>query len=437
MEDLWERSLELTKERIKSQNYKTWLEPVSFISAKDGVLTLKVPNKFFKQWLTENYISIIKNVLFELTSINYNVNFLVSDKKEKKHGVSDNSKQYLRLKGNLNSKYTFENFVVGSCNGIAHAHSVAIAKSPGGKHNPLFIYGGVGLGKTHLLNAIGHKILNTQSNLNIHYLNSEEFMNELINSIHYNKMNNFRNKYRNSCGILLVDDIHFIGGKERTQDEFFHIFNYLYNSRRQIVITSDNYPKNIPQLKERLKSRFESGLIAYIKPPEMETKIAILKKKAELDEIDLPNEVAMFLASNNKSNIRELEGCLLNLAALASINNSSITLDLAQEVLQNFLQYKKENPSVEQIQKTVAKHFNIKISDLISNRKMKVFAFPRQIAMYICRKLTNHSFPEIGSKFGGKDHSTVIYAVKKIESKIKEDLILENNINLLTKNLEP
>lgn len=250
-------------------------------------------------------------------------------------------------------------------------------------------------------------------------------------------MNNFRNKYRNSCGILLVDDIHFIGGKERTQDEFFHIFNYLYNSRRQIVITSDNYPKNIPQLKERLKSRFESGLIAYIKPPEMETKIAILKKKAELDEIDLPNEVAMFLASNNKSNIRELEGCLLNLAAIASINNSSITLDLAQEVLQNFLQYKKENPSVEQIQKTVAKHFNIKISDLISNRKMKVFAFPRQIAMYICRKLTNHSFPEIGSKFGGKDHSTVIYAVKKIESKIKEDLILENNINLLTKNLEP
>ena len=437
MEDLWKRSLELTKERIKSQNYKNWLEPISFISAKDGVLTLKVPNKFFKQWLTENYISIIKNILFELTSINYNVNFLVSDKKEKKNGISDNSKQYLRLRGNLNSKYTFENFVVGSCNGIAHAHSVAIARSPGGKHNPLFIYGGVGLGKTHLLNAIGHEILNTQSNLNIHYLNSEEFMNELINSIHYNKMNNFRNKYRNSCGILLVDDIHFIGGKERTQDEFFHIFNYLYNSRRQIVITSDNYPKNIPQLKERLKSRFESGLIACIKPPEMETKIAILKKKAELDEIDLPNEVAMLLASNNKSNIRELEGCLLNLAALASINNSSITLDLAQEVLQNFLQYKKENPSVEQIQKTVAKHFNIKISDLISNKKMKVFAFPRQIAMYICRKLTNHSFPEIGSKFGGKDHSTVIYAVKKIESKIKEDLVLENNINLLTKNLEP
>lgn len=437
MEDLWKRSLELTKERIKSQNYKNWLEPVSFISAKDGILTLKVPNKFFKQWLTENYISIIKNVLFELTSINYNVNFLISDKKEKKYGISDNSKQYLRLKGNLNSKYTFENFVVGSCNGIAHAHSVAIARSPGGKHNPLFIYGGVGLGKTHLLNAIGHEILNTQSNLNIHYLNSEEFMNELINSIHYNKMNNFRNKYRNSCGILLVDDIHFIGGKERTQDEFFHIFNYLYNSRRQIVITSDNYPKNIPQLKERLKSRFESGLIAYIKPPEMETKIAILKKKAELDEIDLPNEVAMLLASNNKSNIRELEGCLLNLAALASINNSSITLDLAQEVLQNFLQYKKENPSVEQIQKTVAKHFNIKVSDLISNKKMKVFAFPRQIAMYICRKLTNNSFPEIGSKFGGKDHSTVIHAVKKIESKVKEDLILENNINLLTKNLEP
>jgi len=437
MEDLWKRSLELTKERIKSQNYKNWLEPISFISAKDGVLTLKVPNKFFKQWLTVNYISIINNIVFVLTSINYNVNFLVSDKKEKKNGISDNSKQYLRLRGNLNSKYTFENFVVGSCNGIAHAHSVAIARSPGGKHNPLFIYGGVGLGKTHLLNAIGHEILNTQSNLNIHYLNSEEFMNELINSIHYNKMNNFRNKYRNSCGILLVDDIHFIGGKERTQDEFFHIFNYLYNSRRQIVITSDNYPKNIPQLKERLKSRFESGLIACIKPPEMETKIAILKKKAELDEIDLPNEVAMLLASNNKSNIRELEGCLLNLAALASINNSSITLDLAQEVLQNFLQYKKENPSVEQIQKTVAKHFNIKISDLISNKKMKVFAFPRQIAMYICRKLTNHSFPEIGSKFGGKDHSTVIYAVKKIESKIKEDLVLENNINLLTKNLEP
>ncbi|UCD83317.1 MAG: chromosomal replication initiator protein DnaA [Deltaproteobacteria bacterium] len=437
MNDLWERSLELTRERIKAQNFKTWFEPINFVSAKDNTLTLKVPNKFFKHWLTENYSSIITDVLFDLTSVNYNIKLLISNEKEKKEKISNKPRGHLRVKGNLNPKYTFKNFVVGSCNGIAHAHSMAISKSPGGKHNPLFIYGGVGLGKTHLLNAIGHEVLNKNSNLNVHYLNSEEFMNELIYSIRYDKMNNFRNKYRNSCGILLVDDIQFIGGKERTQDEFFHIFNYLYDSRRQIVVTSDNFPKNIPQLKDRLKSRFESGLIAYIKPPEMETKIAILKKKAEIDEIDLPNEVAIFLASRIKSNIRELEGCLLNLAALSSINNSPITLDLAQEILQNLLHYKKEKPSIEQIQKAVAKYFNIKLSDLTSNKKTKPIAFPRQISMYICRKLTDYSFPEIGNKFGGKDHSTVIHAVKKIESKIKEDPILENNISLLTKNLAP
>ncbi len=437
MEDLWQRSLELIKERIKSQNYKVWFEPVDFVSAKEGVLNLKVPNKFFKHWLTDNYLSIIKDTLSELTSDSYNVNFLVSNKKEKKHKVSAYAKEDLKLKCYLNPKYTFENFVVGPCNGIAHAHSMAVANSPGGSHNPLFIYGGVGLGKTHLLNAIGHKILKTQPALNIHYLNSEEFMNELIYSIRYDKMNNFRNKYRNSCGILLVDDIQFIGGKERTQDEFFHIFNYLYDSRRQIVVTSDNFPKNIPLLKDRLRSRFESGLIAYIKPPEMETKIAILKKKAENDEIDLPDEVAVFMASKIKSNIRELEGCLLNLAAHASINNSTITLDLAQEILQNLLQYKKEKPNIEQIQKAVAKYFNVKLSDLLSNKKMRVMSFPRQIAMYLCRKLTDYSFPEIGSKFGGKDHSTVIHAVKKIENKIQEDPTLKNDINSLTKNLSP
>ncbi|MDZ4345578.1 MAG: chromosomal replication initiator protein DnaA, partial [Candidatus Binatia bacterium] len=335
---------------------------------------------------------------------------------------------------NLIPRYTFENFVIGASNQFAHAASMAVASQPGDHYNPLFIYGGVGLGKTHLINAIGHKAVNKFPAAKVCYLSSESFMNELISSLRRDRMDEFKTKFRN-VDVLILDDVQFLAGKERTQEEFFHTFNSLYEARKQIVITSDKFPKEIPGLEDRLRNRFEWGLIADIQPPDMETRVAILQKKAEVEKVVLPHDVAIFLASNIDSNVRELEGALTRLGAFASLTRSNITVELAKEVLKNTLKGADRELTIEGIQKTICDYYNIKIGDLKAKRRTKNIVIPRQVAMYLCRKYTETSFPAIGDKFGGRDHSTVIHASKTIEKKIKQDPYMLTTIEKLERNL--
>ena len=355
------------------------------------------------------------------------------ENKDKKTDISQSNqlknikKHYL----NLNTKYTFENFVIGSGNQFAHAACFAVANLPGHTYNPMFIYSDVGLGKTHLLNAIGNKIIK-EKQLNVFLVSSEQFTNEMISSIRDDKMVDFRNKYRN-VDVLLIDDIQFIAGKERTQEEFFYTFNALYENQKQIVVSSDKIPRNIVSLEERLRSRFEWGLIADIQPPDFETRVAILKKKAFLNEIDISDEIIYFIASKISNNIRELEGALIKVAAFSSFTGKKITLDLSREALSNLIKEEEKPMTAEIIIKTVCNFFNIKIPEIKSNKKLKEFVLPRQIAMYIIRTNTDLSFPEIGDKFGGKDHSSVIYAVDKIKKHLNKDKELEKTIQNIIK----
>ena len=318
------------------------------------------------------------------------------------------------ISGPLNSKYTFESFVVGASNQLAHAAARAVAKSPSRSYNPLFLYGGVGLGKTHLMHAIGHQILEETPDVRLVYISSERFMNELINSIRYDRTFEFREKYRN-IDVLLMDDIQFLAGKERTQEEFFHTFNALYDSQRQIVLTSDSPPKEILTLEERLRSRFQWGLLADIQAPDLETKIAILRKKAEGEDVDIPDDVMLFIASNSKSNIRELEGALLRLVAYSSLTGVPIVVELARSVLRDSLNTRAAVITIDTIQENVAEHFGLRAGDLRAKSNARRITQPRQIAMFLCKRLTNHSLPEIGRAFGGKHHSTVIHSVRKVE----------------------
>ena len=359
-----------------------------------------------------------------------------NENKEKKTDASQSNqlknikKHYL----NLNTKYTFENFVIGSGNQFAHAACFAVANLPGHTYNPMFIYSDVGLGKTHLLNAIGNKIIK-EKQLNVFLVSSEQFTNEMISSIRDDKMVDFRNKYRN-VDVLLIDDIQFIAGKERTQEEFFYTFNALYENQKQIVVSSDKIPRNIVSLEERLRSRFEWGLIADIQPPDFETRVAILKKKAFLNEIDISDEIIYFIASKISNNIRELEGALIKVAAFSSFTGKKITLDLSREALSNLIKEEEKPMTAEIIIKTVCNFFNIKIPEIKSNKKLKEFVLPRQIAMYIIRTNTDLSFPEIGDKFGGKDHSSVIYAVDKIKKNLNKDKELEKTIQNIIKTIQ-
>jgi chromosomal replication initiator protein len=335
----------------------------------------------------------------------------------------------------LNGNYTFERFVVGPCNQFAHAASIAVSKQPAKNYNPLFIYGGSGLGKTHLLNAIGLLTAAAHPDLHVMYVSAEEFMNEMINSIRYDRMPKFREKYRN-IGCLLIDDIHFLAGKERTQEEFFHTFNTLHDSGKQIVVTSDKFPKDIPNLEGRLRSRFEWGLIADIQPPEIETKIAIIEKKMQENKISLPNNVAHYIASHVESNIRELEGFLVRICAYSSLTGREIDLGLVTEVLRKLLKHnEKQEISIDEIIKVVAGKLNVKISDIKAHNKNKNMVLARQIAMYLARKLTDHSFPDIGQKIGGRDHSTVIYATNKMTKGIDADSKLKVLIQDIEDNL--
>jgi chromosomal replication initiator protein len=438
MPELWTQAVAEIKERIGRQNYETWIKPIGFISRNKNEICLDVPIKFFRDWLTEHYLVQIQDILSTLAKHDVKVVFEINEKTNRQANAEKGVKREERERvqksnSNLVPKYTFQNFVVGASNQFAHAACVAVANQPGEHYNPLFIYGGVGLGKTHLVNAIGHQSAQ-RSGLKVVYLSSESFMNELIGSLRRDKMDEFKKKFRN-VDILILDDVQFIAGKERTQEEFFHTFNSLYESHKQIVITSDKFPKEIPGIEDRLRNRFEWGLIADIQPPDMETRVAILQKKAENEGVQLPHDVAFFLASNIDSNVRELEGSLTRLGAFSSLTKATITVELAKDVLKNTLKNAQQEITVENIQKTICDYFNLKIGDLKAKRRTQNIALPRQVAMYLCRKYTETSFPAIGDKFGGRDHSTVIHASKTIERKIKEDPHMQTTIEKLERNL--
>ncbi len=434
MEHIWEKSLIFIKEKVTQQNFETWISPLKVCALEGTTCQLSVPNKFFKDWLTENYTEIIKASVSKANGMDMKIAFVVDKSPPEKGAVpeeretetqrkppkkSDLTK--LRIHQSLKPNYSFDRFVVGPSNQFAHAAALAVAEQPASNYNPLFIYGGVGLGKTHLLNAIGIQTLALHSDKNVLYVSAEEFMNEMINSIRYDRMPKFREKYRN-IDSLLIDDIQFIAGKERTQEEFFHTFNTLHDSGKQIVVTSDRFPKDIPNLEGRLRSRFEWGLIADIQHPDVETKIAIVMKKAQENNITIHQNVAYYIASKSESNIRELEGFLIRIGAYASLTGREINMDLVKEVLKKFFkQGEKRETTIDEIVKTVAGKFNIKISELKSQKKNKNLVIPRQIAMYLSRKLTNLSFPDIGAKIGGKDHSTVIYATNKVRELLDRD----------------
>ena len=440
MGELWSEALGEIKDRVGKQNFDTWIKPVRFVTKNKNEVTLEVPNKFFRDWLTENYIGQIENILATLANQEIRIVFSVNQKLGVRSTVEKIPKKETRERdkpprtSNLIPKYTFENFVIGASNQFAHAACMAVASQPGDHYNPLFIYGGVGLGKTHLVNAIGHWAEAQRAGLKVVYLSSESFMNELIGSLRRDRMDEFKAKFR-TVDILILDDVQFLAGKERTQEEFFHTFNSLYESHKQIVITSDKFPKEIPGLEDRLRNRFEWGLIADIQPPDVETRIAILQKKAEVEGVRLPHDVAIFLATNINSNVRELEGSLTRLGAFSSLTKAPITLELTKEVLRNTLRGAEKDVTVEGIQKTICDYFNIKIGDLKAKRRTQNIALPRQVAMYLCRKHTENSFPVIGDKFGGRDHSTVIHASKTIEQRIKDDPHMQNTIEKLERTL--
>jgi chromosomal replication initiator protein len=440
MSELWLEALAEIEEKVGKQNFDTWITPIRFVSKGKNEILLEVPNKFFRDWLTEHYLATLENVLSKGAKQDVKVVFRVFERStkpsnpEKPIRREEKERDRPQQSSSLIPKYTFSNFVIGASNQFAHAACVAVANQPGDNYNPLFIYGGVGLGKTHLVNAIGHQAMTQRPGLKIFYLSSESFMNELIASLRRDKMDEFKRKFRN-VDILLLDDVQFIAGKERTQEEFFHTFNSLYESHKQIVITSDKFPKEIPGIEDRLRNRFEWGLIADIQPPDMETRVAILQKKAELEGVQLPHDVAIFLASNIDSNVRELEGSLTRLGAFGSLTKATITVDLAKEVLRNTLNGAKREITVENIQKTICEYFNVKLGDLKAKRRTQNIALPRQVAMYLCRKYTETSFPAIGDKFGGRDHSTVIHASKTIARKIKEDPHMQTTIEKLERNL--
>jgi chromosomal replication initiator protein len=443
MNEVWNQVLSLVSEKISQKSFDIWLKPLTLLDMTESKVQLEVPNKFFKDWITENYLSLIKEVLLDNTGRHYSILLKMKEvndaiKEKPKEPPKSEPYRFARKtvkEDGLNPNYTFDAFVVGSCNQFAHAAALAVANLPAKNYNPFFIYGGVGLGKTHLLNAIGNHIAQNDPATKVCYISSERFTNELINSLRYEKMTDFRNKYRNK-DVLLIDDIQFLGGKERTQEEFFHTFNALYDSHKQIVITSDKLPKDIPGLEERLRSRIAWGLIADIQPPDIETKVAILCKKAEVYNVSFTNEVGLFLASQLGTNIRELEGALTRLRAYSSLTGSEITVSLAKETLRDLIGDRQKIISIENIQKAVALFYNISVSDIKSSKKLKIYSHPRQICMYLCRVMTKASFPEIGAKFGGKDHSTVIHACRQIEKKINEDREIKRVIETLKNELQ-
>ncbi len=434
---IWQKFLLRIEKKVKPQNFKIWFKPAQLHSLSKDKLVIRVPNDFSEKWLKGRYLSTIEKEISQLMGCKITVSFICHPVKKEKVDFSKKPAYKKRIfTSKINPKYNFANFVIGNNNRLAHAGALAVAQSPGRAYNPLFLYGKVGLGKTHLLQAIAHYIVNNESNMNFTYLSSEQFTNELINSIRDDRTARFRKKYRNT-DVLLVDDIHFLAGKERTQEEFFHTFNALYETHKQIVLSSDRPPSEISALEKRLVSRFECGLIADIQPPDLETRIAILKKKAVMDNLDLPDEVIVFIAERIKTNIRKLEGCLIRLIAHSSLFKERIDINSIKDILRDLLPEEKSKPvTIELIQKTVSKYFKLKEGIIRGKKRVRFIAFPRQIAMYLSRELTETSFPNIGSSFGGKDHTTVMYAWKKINEQKEKDENLINDLRELTKEIE-
>jgi chromosomal replication initiator protein len=465
--DVWDSVLYSIKTKLQLESFETWFHPIQFAGIDNirRVVHLKAPNKVVRDWVKVNYSTLIDQSFGETNLNGYAVDWVLPEERTRTASPSPETApqerstssltgpvatalsssngspteqpvQHLALDPTLNSKYTFDSFVVGSCNQFAHAASLAVAEAPGKTYNPLYLYGGVGLGKTHLMHACGHAIKQRNPHLRLTYLSSERFMNELINAIRYDKTQSFREKYR-SVDVLLIDDIQFMAGKERTQEEFFHTFNTLYEQQKQIVISSDCPPREIPTLEERLHSRFEWGLIADLEPPDLETKIAILKRKAETMNVGISDEVALFIASRVKNNVRELEGSLIRLVAISSLRGIPISKELAKDAIRNIAS--EEEPGVitiEQIQKAVAASYKISIEQLVAKSNSRQFAFPRQIAMYLCKRLTKHSFPEIGRAFGGKHHTTVIHSFEKIQSMASADAGFQRRLLDLSDHLQ-
>jgi chromosomal replication initiator protein len=489
-QNIWNNLLHSVEKKLNRHIFETWFRPIQFEGCdhNERVMRLHAPSKVSKDWVNSNYAEVMKQSLKELELSNYsldwtwdeneaeqlsyesslddaeeddvddaqldffssntstpNINgsvktpniFSILNSVETENGksVAPTFVDIEPVELSLSQKYTFQTFVVGSCNQFAHAASLAIAEAPGKTYNPLYIYGGVGLGKTHLMHAAGHAIKERNRHLRVSYISAEKFMNELINAIRYDKTQTFREKYR-SIDVLLMDDIQFMAGKERTQEEFFHTFNALYDKQKQIVITSDCPPREIPTLEERLHSRFEWGLIADIEPPDLETKVAILRRKADLDGVDLPDDVALFIASKVKNNIRELEGSLVRLVAIASLRGLPISKMLAQDAIRNISDSDRpEGVTIDKVQKIVASHYRLSIEELKSKNNSRQVAVPRQVAMYLCKRLTRHSFPEIGKAFGGKHHTTVIHSFEKIDALIQEDKNFHRVVSELIDNL--
>lgn len=434
-EEIWQQASEKIEARVNKQIHDTWFKPLSIDSVEGKEITLVAPNRFFCEWIREHYYEMLLDEIGRISKIDgLRINLVIKNGQQIQNEIPSPEKTGRSRRGvHLNAKYTFGSFVVGSCNQFAHAASLAVAESPARAYNPLFLYGGVGLGKTHLLNAIGNFILEKRPGTRIAYLSSEQFTNEVINSIRYDKMLEFRNKYR-GVDTLLMDDIQFIAGKERTQEEFFHTFNALYEAHKQIVLSSDRFPKEIPTIEERLRSRFEWGLIADLQVPDLETRIAILRKKGETEGIDLPDEVAHLLAENIRGNVRELEGALIRVGAFSSLTGQSITLDLAKKILRDAVQVKKII-TAEEIQRVVADRFHLKLAEMKSKKRTKTIVQPRQITMYLCRELTSLSFPEIGRHFGGKDHTTVIHACRQIEKRVEADASFKQLVDSILRQL--
>jgi chromosomal replication initiator protein len=431
--NLWEEILQKIESKVNRHSFNTWFRPTRLLAERGQSVSVLVPNAHFRDWLNKHYSGVILESLDELHRPEIEVVFetartdaapVDSAASAPSTGPAFRAQTLTPLDATppptLNPKYRFDTFVVGTSNQFAHAAARAVAESPSRAYNPLFIYGGVGLGKTHLLHAIGHQILDQNPAVKMVYISAEKFMNELINAIRYDRIIEFRNKHR-SFDVLLVDDIQFIAGKERTQEEFFHTFNALYDAQKQIVLSSDAPPREIPTLEERLRSRFEWGLTADIQAPDLETKIAILRKKADAEGVSLPDNVAIFIASRIKSNIRELEGSLIRLIAYSSLTGRTIDLSLTKEVLRDLLPSEEKILNMDSIQKYVADHFRLKVSDLKARNNAKSVALPRQIAMYLSKSLTRASLPDIGKAFGGKHHSTVIHSVRKIDALRRSD----------------
>lgn len=446
LKGLWEKTLNIIKSEMSEVSFNTWIKSCEPISISSNTIKISVPNSFTQDILEKRYKDLVINSIEAACSKLYKIEFLIASELQDIEEVPEkkkasNNKDTMSVTVNdemsstLNPKYTFASFVIGNSNRFAHAASLAVAESPAQAYNPLFIYGGVGLGKTHLMHAIGHYILQNNPNAKVVYVSSEKFTNELINAIKDDKNEEFRNKYRN-VDVLLIDDIQFIAGKERTQEEFFHTFNTLHEANKQIILSSDRPPKEIPTLEDRLRSRFEWGLIADIQAPDFETRMAILKKKADVEKLDVPNEVMVYIATKIKSNIRELEGALIRIVAYSSLTNRDITVDLASEALKDIISNKQnKNITIDIIQDVVAAYFNLRVEDLKSQRRTRNVAYPRQIAMYLSRKLTDMSLPKIGEEFGGRDHTTVIHAYEKISESLNNDESLQHTINDITKKL--